>query len=106
PTLLDDPPAVLGPLDGRPGHRETRHCDRLAPHRLPALLALAIAATRGPAEDHRRNSRSDPTLGAREPGLGSAEDPRRTPETRLGRLGTDRRAVSATPTPPRQHFVT
>src|SRR5215831_20092217 len=33
---------------------------------------------------------------------GSAEDPRQVAEARLGGLGTNRRAVSATPTPPRQ----
>jgi putative transposase len=36
-------------------------------------LALAISATRRTTEDHRGNSRSDPTLGARESRLGSPE---------------------------------
>jgi hypothetical protein len=71
PTLLDDTPPVLVPLYGRPGHREARHRDRLAPRRLPPLLALAIPAAGRPTEDHRGDSRSDPTLGAREPELGA-----------------------------------
>jgi hypothetical protein len=75
PTLLCGTPPVLAPLDGRPGPRETRYRDRLAPHRLPVLLALAISATRRTTEDHRGDSRSDPTLGARESGLG---EPRRS----------------------------
>ena len=52
----------------------------------PPLLALAIPAARRPTEDHRRDSRSDPTLSAREPGLGSPEDPRRAVEARVRRL--------------------
>jgi hypothetical protein len=75
-TLLDHPPAVLVPLDGRPGPGETRHRGRLASRRLPSLLALAIPATRRTTEDHRGDSRSDPTIGTREPGLGCPEDPR------------------------------
>jgi hypothetical protein len=34
-------------------------------------LALTIPATRRPTEDHRGDSCSDPTIGAREPGLGT-----------------------------------
>ena len=70
-TLLDHTPAVLVPLEGRPGPGETRHRDRLAPRRLPSLLALAIPATRRMTEDHRGDSRSDPTIGARELALGA-----------------------------------
>ncbi len=47
PTFLDGSPPLLVPLDRRPGSRETRHCDRLAPRRLPSLLALAIPAAGG-----------------------------------------------------------
>src|SRR6266545_5621053 len=67
PALLDDTPPVLVPLDGLPGSREARHRDRLAPRRLPSLLALAISAAGRPSEHHRGDARSDPTLGAREP---------------------------------------
>src|SRR3954470_3565309 len=66
PTLLDDTPPMLVPLAGRPGSRETRHRGRLAPRRLPPLLALAIPATRWTTEGYRGDSRSDPTLSARE----------------------------------------
>ena len=62
---------MLVPLAGCPGPGETRHRDWLAPRRLPSLLALAIPATRRQAEDYRGDSLSDPTLGAREPGLGA-----------------------------------
>ena len=83
PTLLNDTPPMLVPLAGRPGPGETRHRGRLASRRLPSLLALAIPAARRPTEDYRGDSRSDPTLSAREPGLGSAEDPRRAVEARV-----------------------
>src|SRR5258705_2343528 len=102
PTLLDGTPPVLAPPDGRAGPRETRYRDRLAPHRLPVLLALAISATLRTTEDHRGDSRSDPTLGARESGLGSPEDPRRASETRPRCFGAECGAVSATPAAPRR----
>ena len=53
PTLLDGSPPVLVPLDRRPSSREARHCDRLAPRRLPSLLALAILALAIPATRRR-----------------------------------------------------
>jgi hypothetical protein len=60
PTLLDDTPPALVPLDGRPTPRETRYRRRLAPRRLPVLLALAIPTARWTTEDHRGDSRSPP----------------------------------------------
>ena len=74
PTVLDDLPRRLVSLGGCPRHRETRDCDRLASRWLSPLLALAVQATRRQAENHRRNSSSDPTLGGPESGVGSAED--------------------------------
>ena len=71
PTLLDDPPPLLVPLDRRPRHCEARDRHRLAPRRFPSLLALAIPPARRSAEDHRGDPRSDPAHGGREPGLGS-----------------------------------
>jgi len=64
-------------------------------------LALVISATRRTTEDHRGDSRSDPTLGARESGMGSPEDPRRASETRPRRFGAEYGAVSATHAPSR-----
>ena len=76
PPFLDGTPPVLVPLDGRLGTRKTRNRGRLAPCRLPSLLALAIPAAGRTTEDHRRDSHSDPKIGAGEPGLGSAQDSR------------------------------
>jgi hypothetical protein len=42
----------VAPLGGRPATGEPRHRDRLAPRRVPSLLALAIPATRRTTEDH------------------------------------------------------
>src|SRR6266496_1892384 len=67
---------MLVPQAGRPGPGETRDRGRLAPRRLPSLLALAIPAARLPTEDYRGDS-------PREPGLGSPEDPRRVVEARV-----------------------
>jgi hypothetical protein len=50
-SLLDNTPPVLVPLDCRPRPRKTRYRSRLAPRRLPSLLALAIPAHS--AEDRR-----------------------------------------------------
>jgi hypothetical protein len=74
---------MLVPLAGRSGPGETRHGDWLAPRLLPSLLALEIPTTRRQTEDHRGDSRSDPTLSSRESGLGSPEDPRRVVEARV-----------------------
>src|SRR5580698_3390552 len=95
PTVLDGAPPVLVPLGGRPGPGEARHRGRLAPRRLPSLLALAIPATRRTTEDHRGDSHSDPTIGAREPELGSSKDSRRASETRFRCLGAECGPVSA-----------
>src|ERR1700733_11826938 len=52
--------------------------------------ALAAAA------DHRGNRGPDSAAGAREPGLGGPEDPRRTAKARLRRFRTERGPLSAT----------
>src|ERR1035441_9157915 len=85
----------MAPVDRRPRHRETGDRHRLAPRRLPPLLALALPAARWSAEGHRCDPRLDPASGPGERRLGSAQDPRGTPETRLGRLRTNRGAVFA-----------
>ena len=64
--------ANVGPPAGRPDRGETRHRGRLAPRRLPFVLALAIPATRRPAEDRRGDSSSDPTLSSENPELSEA----------------------------------
>jgi hypothetical protein len=75
---------------------KTRHRHRLAPRRVPSLLALAIPPAGRPTEGHRGDSRSDPAIGATEPGLGSPENPWRAAEARVLCRGADCRAVSAT----------
>jgi hypothetical protein len=79
-----------------------RDRDRLAPRRLPSLLALAIPATRWPTQDHRGDWGSDPSPGAREPGLGSPQDSRRASEAGIRRLRAERGALSATCPAPRR----
>src|SRR5450759_1304046 len=55
-----------------------------------------VPARRRPTEDYRGDSCADPTPGGRKLGLGSPQDPRRTSEARLRRLGAERGALSAT----------
>src|SRR5579863_1172413 len=53
PSVLDDAPLPLVTLERRPRDREARHRRRPAPCWFPVLLALALPASRWPAQDHR-----------------------------------------------------
>src|SRR5215472_1970334 len=106
--FLDVTLPLLVPLGRRSRPRQARNRRRLAPRGFPALLALAIPPAGQSPEDRRRGSRLDPTSGGRECKLGSAQDPRRTSETRFCRLGADRRPVPGTSSAawrPRQKLV-
>ncbi len=56
--------------------------DPLAPRRLPSLLALAIKASRWPAEDVTRDPTAHSRHEHREPARGRTTDPRRTSQAR------------------------
>src|SRR5262245_31808220 len=71
---------AVTPLDGlavQRGHRPARHRPRLAPPRLPTLLALEVptAFTRS-SPKRPRTPHADSTHGPRQPHLGPAPDPR------------------------------
>jgi len=102
PTLLDFTPPVLVPLDDVLLLVKAQNRGRLAPRRLPSLLALAIPATRRETKGHRGDSRSDSTICAGESELGSSEDSRRASEARFRRLGAECSAVFATHSPSRR----
>src|SRR5216684_5166754 len=91
PLLLDHAPASVAPLVGRAAHRETGDRGPVASSRLSPLLALAIPTARGPAADQRGDADFDPPPGSGECGVGGAQDPRGTLETRLRPLRTQRR---------------
>ena len=76
---------------GRSRHRETRDGGRLASHRVSSLLALALPNWHRSAQSGRGDQGRDPPHGCRECRLGRTENPRRTAEARIRRLGTDRR---------------
>src|SRR5215469_18333655 len=52
PPLLDHPPALLGPLVRCARHGQTRNRHRVAPRRLPSLLALALPSAWRPTQDY------------------------------------------------------
>jgi hypothetical protein len=56
--------------------------DPLAPRRLPSLLALAIKASRWPAEDATRDPAAHSRYEHREPAMGRTADPWRTSQAR------------------------
>src|SRR5712664_4486579 len=71
------PSNACGIGGGQPGNG-----DPLAPRRLPSLLALAIKASRWPAEDVTRGPTAHSRNEHGEPAMGRAPDPRRTSQGR------------------------
>jgi len=72
---------------------KTRHRRRLASRRFPPLLAVEAPTAWRATENQRGNSRPDPAPGTRKSRLGSAENPRRTPEARLRGLRKERGTI-------------
>ena len=94
PLGLAVPP--LDRLARQPRHRPTRHRPRLAPPRLPALLAVEVQGLLGrPPETRRRASRPDPTHGAGESDVGPPAHSGGADPARLRGRRTDRRQVHA-----------
>ena len=71
--LLDRIVPVVAPLGRHPGHRQTRHCDSLAPQGLATLLASDLEAGSWEAADLRGAAGAHSSAGRRER-LGRAQD--------------------------------
>src|SRR6516162_50613 len=86
----------LGGLAIQSRHRAAGDGARVAPPRLPALLALEVRAEPGrPPEARRRASPPHPTHGARKPHLGPPPHPGRTRPARPRGRRADHRQVHA-----------
>src|SRR5436309_13517947 len=82
--LLDRALSAVGGLAVQPRHCPARDRPRLAPSRIPTLLALEVTSPiSGSPADRRRDPHADPPHGRRESHLRSPQDPERAPVTRL-----------------------